>query len=203
MEIEIEIDKKEVDVEIDKTYVFPTLQEKTVIPSSQAQTISADPSYDGLSQVTVNAIPEEYIIPTGEIELTQNGTYDVKQYASANVNLPQDEPINYNNTNESSYAGTASYAITDIKLNLQNTKLKYLFQNFTSLINCELWFTGKPTTFQNMFYGTGSLDNIVFHNLDASELTSVNSMFSRCFIKNGFLFDTSHVTDFVNFYIVS
>lgn len=42
---------------------------------------------DALGQVTVNPIPSEYVIPTGTISITQNGTTDVSAYQYANVNV--------------------------------------------------------------------------------------------------------------------
>lgn len=60
---------------------------KTVTPTEAAQNVSPE---DGqlLSGVTVNAIPAEYIIPTGAKTITTNGTVDVKAFASATVNVP-------------------------------------------------------------------------------------------------------------------
>lgn len=69
--------------------VLANLQEKEVIPTKNIQNIVADFPFDGLSKVTVNPIPDEYIIPSGEIEFTQNGTYDVTDKASAKVNVPE------------------------------------------------------------------------------------------------------------------
>lgn len=69
----------------------PKLQTKTVTPTKSQQSVSPDSGYDGLSGVTVNAIPDNYVIPTGTVNITANGTHDVSGKASVNVNVPGKE----------------------------------------------------------------------------------------------------------------
>jgi hypothetical protein len=73
------------------SYVPPTFatQSKTVTPTTSQQTIAPDSGYDGLSSVTVGAIPSQYIVPTGTKSITANATgIDVAQYASVDVAVP-------------------------------------------------------------------------------------------------------------------
>ena len=69
--------------------VLANLQEKETTPTKEMQQIIADQQYDGLSKVVVNAIPDEYIIPSGEIEINANGIYNVTDKVSARVSVPE------------------------------------------------------------------------------------------------------------------
>ena len=73
----------------------PSLQTKSVsyTPTTSAQSaqVTADSGYDGLQQVNVSvgAIPSQYIVPSGTKSITENGTgIDVTQYASVDVAVP-------------------------------------------------------------------------------------------------------------------
>ena len=105
----------------------PRLQEKTVTPTKSSQSITPDSNYDGLSKITVNAIPNEYITTadatatankmlsgatayvkgskiTGTI-LTYNGNY------SPMLAVPQNESITNNTLSFDSVEGATSYNI--------------------------------------------------------------------------------------------
>lgn len=81
------IDKQLIKGKINKTEVYPEIQSKTITPTKQLQTILPDENIYALSQVTVNPIPNNYIEPQGQKEITENGTYDVTNFASANVDI--------------------------------------------------------------------------------------------------------------------
>lgn len=66
----------------------PVLQTKSTTPTKSTQNIMADADYDGLEKVTVNPIPDQYIVPQGTKEITENGEATVTEFEKVNVNVP-------------------------------------------------------------------------------------------------------------------
>lgn len=70
------------------TKQLTTQAAKTVTPSTSEQTAVANGIYT-TGAVKVAPIPDTYVIPTGTLEISQNGTHDVKSYASVNVAIAE------------------------------------------------------------------------------------------------------------------
>lgn len=70
----------------------PALQDKSTTPTDIQQIVTADNGYYGLSSVTIKAIPSNYIVPSGDLSITANGTYNIKTYESISVSVPSVQP---------------------------------------------------------------------------------------------------------------
>ena len=64
---------------------LPT-QTKSITPTKQKQSVSPDTGYK-LMEVEVNAIPDEYIIPSGNLDITENDEYDVTDIKKVKVSV--------------------------------------------------------------------------------------------------------------------
>ncbi len=91
---------------------------KTVIPSGSAQTAVASGVYT-TGAVTVSAIPSSYIIPSGSETITENGTYDVTDKASVEVDVSGGLNWQIDNTNHR--IGSTSYIETGLTLTVAVT----------------------------------------------------------------------------------
>lgn len=149
------------------------LQTKTVTPSINAQQVSPDEGYYGLSRVNVDAIPSSYIIPTGTLSITRNGTFNVGQYASATVNVP----MVHNNqaksvspttsqqviTADNGYDGLSSVTVNAISL--QNKTVST--QNTAQTVTADSGYNGlgtvtiNPPNLQNKTVTPGLLNSTV------------------------------------------
>lgn len=68
------------------TKQLTTQAAKTITPSTSQQTAVASGRYT-TGAVTVAPIPSSYVQPSGTLDVTENGTHDVKNYESVNVNV--------------------------------------------------------------------------------------------------------------------
>jgi len=75
------------EVNVATQYIQPNLEEGKVTPTKEEQVIMPNENYNGFSKVTVDPIPNEYIIPNGNLDIKANGEYDVTENASVNVDV--------------------------------------------------------------------------------------------------------------------
>lgn len=64
----------------------------TATPAQGEQTINPT-SGKFFSSFKVGAIPSDYIIPSGTLQITENGAYDVSAKANVNVNVPTSDGV--------------------------------------------------------------------------------------------------------------
>lgn len=154
-------------------------QNKLVTPTKAQQQITYDSGYTGLGIVTVNAIPSNYIIPTGNKEITENGTnIDVAEFATVNVDVPIGSTINNQNktvspltsqqtiTYDSGYTGLGTVTINAMPTGTAGTPAasKGTVNNHSISIT--------PSVTNTTGYITGSTKTGTAVTVSASELVS-------------------------------
>lgn len=143
------------------------LQNKSVTPSKESQTVVKDGGFDALKMVSVEPIPEEYVVPEGSLEITENNTYDVTDKASVVVNV----------------ASTGS--VNGLQWKIDN--MKSLANEFRDckLANVDGAFEGLDTSavedVSSMFYNAKITSAPIFNT---SGVKTASNMFYQCSVKN-------------------
>ena len=120
------IDEITTKVETENVEITPTKEEQIINRSEDKY----------IESVKVNPIPDEYIIPSGNLDITENGSYDVKDKESVNVEVVSSGGIDLNDYFETTYqnrdADGAQYWLEKFwikKQIIQNLNIKITFLN--------------------------------------------------------------------------
>lgn len=193
-------------------HIPPVTQEKSVEPTKEVQVIKPDAGYTGLSKVTIEAISDEYIIPSGSLRITENGIFDVTNEAKAEVDVPipklGTKTITENGTYNASDDNLGGYSQVEVETSGVNIN-----DYFSTSINSTYYnsgvldaikkipkFTFSGTSTNKMFAGCTRVAEIDLVLFDTSKTTNFSSMFASCRLcpkilnTNGL--DTSKVTTF-------
>lgn len=175
--------------------VQPTLGSETVTPTEQTQTVTPGQGYDGLSEVVVEPIPSEYVVPSGSVEITQNGETTVAGKATAIVNVPGIVPSGTKQIsitqNGTTTHDVTQYASAEIVTNVNTDPEKGLvFGDYDSDgYPHSARFVGTWTGIPNNFLANALLNNNLFKNISSLNfpegITNIgNKAFYSCYVQS-------------------
>lgn len=176
-----QVEQLKATINIPTIYAPPVTTQLEITPTSQKQNFFP-PENTYFDKVICNKIPNEYVIPSGQIDIIQNGIYDVTNYASVNVNTPSSavdwSQIGYESEPQSIIDGF-NYAKT-IQQNWDNSITscyqKYYYDRFLEFF--PLVDTSNVTNFYSMFEGCTTLLKVPKLNLEKA--ANVYRMYSGC-----------------------
>ena len=112
----------------DTSYLDAVAANTTITPTTSAQTVGGV-NYMMEGAITVAAIPSQYIIPSGTINITSAGTTDVTQYANASVSamtLPSAASASSSGTSKATIGRSTSAQYINIPTGYNATAQYYI-----------------------------------------------------------------------------
>jgi len=150
-----------------------------------------------ISNEKLDEILEGTEVPTGTLNITENGEYDVTNYVEANVNIVSEYNAKILTTgvnNQSAYMLITELPIIDTS---NMTIFTNLFAYFYSLKEIPLVDTSKATTLQGFCMSCESIKSIPQFN--TVNVSGLNNSFKGCTnLENVPVLNTNKVTNFSN-----
>lgn len=168
-----------------------SLQDKTVTPTKTQQTITHDTGFNGLGAIIVEPIPNEYIVPSGTLDITENGTQDVTNYAEVNVNVETTSGGGGADLSEYFTESIGTDGSTSITwktafkkfppLPLLGTNANSIYNGCTtSEIDLSAFKDVKVTNLSYTFSSCTGVETLDLDEIDFSNVTNMDYMFSGC-----------------------
>ena len=179
-------------------FIFPqivlaNMQEKEITPTKEIQIVEPDRNYDGLSKVIVDKIPDEYIIPSGNLEINQNGTFDVTDKVNAIVNVPEKKLGTKTITTNGTYKATDDNldGYNEVEVATSGVDINdYINDTFsgTSNYTCGSWIelikklpaTKNSGASMNSYFQNYRGQELDLTNIDTSNVTNMSDLFNNC-----------------------
>lgn len=142
-----------------KVAAVPT-ETGSATPSTSPQTITPSSGYY-LSSVSVGAIPSQYIVPSGTIEITSNGTTDVTSYATASVDVQPDLEAKTATPTESQQIITPSTGKDGLsQVTVGAISSTYVGSGIDRLSSTDLTVSGATVTAPAGYYSTAASKSV-------------------------------------------
>lgn len=127
--------------------ITPTKEQQVVTPTGN----------NVFNEVTVNAIPDEYIIPEGTLEITENGTSDVTNYATVVTNV----------------AGSGGGGNEDFIAFVEGTTTELNIPSGTTTIGDNAFYYNRNLTKVNIPEGVTTIGGYAFYNNSKLEVVNM------------------------------